>query len=179
LLVRSTPAFGDISSTLQLECQGFWLNAATGNRQMTRRLRPALKRLDHTTIVVADLSATRTFYTELLGMTEVRRPDFDFAGAWFAINPAQRHADLHATVTSEQAGRPGWGELGATRLSRGHHFAFQVDDAVSFEKFLKEHDVEIAVPCRPRPDGPIQFYVRDPDGHVIELFSMEDPEQVR
>ncbi len=139
---------------------------------MNERAPSRLQSLDHITIIVADLDATRRFYTELLGMTEITRPDFDFPGAWFATRPDQQRAEIHATVASKQAGRAGWGDLGATRLSRGHHFAFQVADAVSFEKFLRTQGVEIAIACRPRPDGAIQFYLQDPDGHVIELFSL-------
>ena len=136
----------------------------------------SIQALDHVTIIVANLKSTRRFYIELLGMTEVERPAFDFPGAWFAINPGQGRADVHATVSSELAGRPGWGDLGAKRLSRGHHVAFLVDDAFSFEKFLSDNGVEIAISCRSRPDGPIQFYVKDPDGHVLELFSYAKPE---
>ena len=36
----------------------------------------------------ADAEASRQFYVELLGMTEVDRPAFDFQGAWFQIDRA-------------------------------------------------------------------------------------------
>lgn len=131
-----------------------------------------LQALDHVTIIVADLDATRSFYVDQLGLTEVERPKFDFPGAWFAVDPASVQVDIHATVTSDLAGKPGWGDREVKRLSRGHHFAFRVQDARSCEAFLIEKGVEIAAPCKSRPDGPIQFYVRDPDGHVVELFSL-------
>ena len=35
--------------------------------------------LDHVTIVVKDLAATRRFYVDVLGMDEVARPNFSFA----------------------------------------------------------------------------------------------------
>lgn len=130
-----------------------------------------IQSFDHVTIIVADLAATRKFYVEQLGMHEVPRPDFDFPGAWLAVAPDQSRADIHVTVTSELAGIAGWGDLKAKSVSRGHHFAFQVDDAPALEKHLAEQGVAIAVHCRPRPDGPTQFYVHDPDGHVVEFFS--------
>jgi catechol 2,3-dioxygenase-like lactoylglutathione lyase family enzyme len=130
-----------------------------------------IRSFDHVTIIISDLAATRNFYVNLLGMTEVPRPDFDFEGAWFAADPSANRADIHATMTSELAGIAGWGDLKAKSISRGHHFAFQVDDAFACEENLRNAGVEIAVSCRPRPDGPIQMYVHDPDGHVVELFS--------
>ena len=133
---------------------------------------PKLKSFDHVTIIVADVSKTRKFYVELLGMFEIQRPDFDFDGAWFALTPDATRASIHVTKTSELAGIAGWGDLKAKSISRGHHFAFQVEDAFAFETHLRENGIEIAVSCRPRPDGPIQMYVRDPDGHVVELFSI-------
>ena len=39
-----------------------------------------VKSLDHVTIVVKDLKATRRFYVEALGMDEVPRPNFSFSG---------------------------------------------------------------------------------------------------
>ena len=127
--------------------------------------------LDHMTLIVKDLEATRDFYIRLLGMFEIKRPDFDFPGAWFGITQEQTHAEIHATVASELAGMAGWGDRSVVNISRGHHLAFQVNDAIEAEAFLRAEGVEIAVSPRLRPDGPTQFYVYDPDKHVIELFS--------
>ena len=134
-----------------------------------------IDRLDHITIIVADLEETVRFYRDQLGLFEIKRPDFDFPGAWFGVTPDQVHADIHATVASELAGKAGWGDRAVKSLSRGHHFAFEVDDALSAERSLREQGVKIAVPPRLRPDGPTQFYVVDPDGHVVELFSFPTP----
>ena len=39
--------------------------------------------IDDRTIVVNDLDRSRAFYRDLLGMTQVERPDFGFPGYWF------------------------------------------------------------------------------------------------
>ena len=39
-----------------------------------------LKGLDHYTILVADPTATRDFYVDVLGWAEGPRPPFDFSG---------------------------------------------------------------------------------------------------
>ena len=129
-----------------------------------------LQSMDHITLIVKDLEATVDFYCNKLGMFEIQRPDFDFPGAWFGLTADQKHAEIHATVESELAGQAGWGDRNVVNISRGHHFAFQVDDPYAAAKHLEGAGVEIAVPPRPRPDGPIQFYVYDPDQHVVEIF---------
>ena len=83
------------------------------------------KFIDHVTLVIADMDASRKFYVDLLGLEEVPRPAFGFPGAWFQAGTTQ----IHATLESPEAGQSGWGERGATQVSRGHHFAFEVDDA--------------------------------------------------
>jgi catechol 2,3-dioxygenase-like lactoylglutathione lyase family enzyme len=126
-----------------------------------------VKQIDHVTIVVADLAATRRFYVDLLGMREVDRPAFDFAGAWYQAGSTQ----IHATTTSAAAGAAGWADQGATVVSRGHHFAFEVDDAAAAAQKLQEAGITIAAGPKHRPDGPLQVYLHDPDGHLVELFS--------
>ena len=126
-----------------------------------------VKSIDHVTIVVSDLEQTRGFYVELLGMAEVARPAFDFSGLWFQAGATQ----IHATLESPQAGRAGWGDQGAALLSRGHHFAYEVDDANHCAEILSSHNIEILSGPRQRPDGAIQLYIADPDGHIVELFS--------
>jgi len=43
-----------------------------------------------------------------------------------------------------------------------------VDDFDAWEKYLVDNKVNFA-PRRVRPDGALQLYVIDPDGHYIEL----------
>jgi lactoylglutathione lyase len=122
---------------------------------------------DHVTIICADLAATRRFYVDFLGMREVERPAFKFPGLWFQLGNVQ----IHATEQSPEAGKAGWADQGASVVSRGHHFAFAVDDVRSALQAVEAHGVRIAVPLRERPDGYKQLYLYDPDGHVLELVS--------
>jgi catechol 2,3-dioxygenase-like lactoylglutathione lyase family enzyme len=122
---------------------------------------------DHVTIICADLAATRRFYVDVLGMTEVPRPAFKFPGLWFQLGNVQ----IHATQESPEAGRAGWADQGGKVVSRGHHFAFRVDDVSEVVKIVEAHGVRIASPLQERPDGYRQVYLYDPDGHVVELVS--------
>lgn len=123
--------------------------------------------LDHITIIVADLDVTRQFYVDKLGMQAVERPAFDFPGLWFQAGDTQ----IHATLTSPESGRAGLGNLGSSIASRGHHFAFRVADCRAQAAQLADLGIEILQGPKERPDGAVQVYFADPDGHVIELVS--------
>ena len=48
--------------------------------------------LDHVTIITHDLSRSRDFFSRVLQLVEVPRPEsFDFPGAWFQIGPNVLH----------------------------------------------------------------------------------------
>ncbi len=125
-----------------------------------------VKTLDHVTIVVQDLERSRAFYVEGLGMEQVPRPGFSFAGSWFQAGPTQ----IHLILAHEQSGPAGMSEdMG--RSSRAHHFAFEVEDAHEAEKRLEELGFEFISRTKARPDGAAQVFVLDPDGHIVELCS--------
>jgi catechol 2,3-dioxygenase-like lactoylglutathione lyase family enzyme len=131
--------------------------------------RPAIKvaSFDHVTLICADLEATRRFYLDFLGMTEVPRPAFQFPGLWFQTGNVQ----IHATQSSPEAGQAGWANQGGTKVSRGHHIAFAVDDVSKTLAIVESHNIRIASPLQQRPDGYKQLYLYDPDGHIVELVS--------
>jgi catechol 2,3-dioxygenase-like lactoylglutathione lyase family enzyme len=134
---------------------------------MPEQARINVKSFDHVTLICADLEATRRFYVDFLGMTEVPRPAFKFPGLWFQSAGVQ----IHATQTSHESGKAGWADQGGTTTSRGHHIAFAVDDVSETLEIVERHGVRIASPLQQRPDGPKQLYLYDPDGHVVELVS--------
>ena len=127
----------------------------------------AVRTLDHVTVVVGDLEASRTFYVDVLGMLEVPRPAFSFDGLWFQSGPTQ----IHLILEYEGSGPAGNLVPSELRGARTHHFAFQVDDAHACAARLQELDVPIVAGPKERPDGAVQVFVCDPDGHVVELTS--------
>ena len=122
---------------------------------------------DHVTLICADLDATRRFYVDFIGMTEVPRPAFKFPGLWFQLG----NVLIHATQESPEAGKAGWADQGNKIVSRGHHIAFAVADVSDALKIVDLHGVRIASPLQQRPDGFKQAYLYDPDGHVVEIVS--------
>lgn len=134
---------------------------------MSSKPRIGVTSFDHVTIICADLDATRRFYVDVLGMTEVPRPTFKFPGLWFQSGNVQ----IHATQQNFEAGQAGWADRGNTVVSRGHHIAFSVDDMAEAIKIVEVQGVPVASPLQRRPDGFQQLYLYDPDGHLVELVS--------
>jgi catechol 2,3-dioxygenase-like lactoylglutathione lyase family enzyme/uncharacterized protein YunC (DUF1805 family) len=147
------------------------LQAANRKPAESAAARPAeglrVKGIDHVTLVVKDLERSRQFYVEVLGLREVPRPAFSFAGSWFQAGKTQIHLILEF-ADSGPAGNPVPEHL---RSSRSHHVAFEVDDAAAAAGRLRKLRVPVVSGPKPRPDGYMQVFVTDPDGHVVELCS--------
>jgi len=126
-----------------------------------------VKSIDHVTLVVADLERSKQFYVDTLGMQLVPRPGFGFDGLWFQAGGTQIHLILEHEG-STPAGSPLPAEK---RSSRTHHFAFEVENAHAAANFLTEQDIDLVSSPKQRPDGAVQMFVSDPDGHVVELCS--------
>jgi len=112
--------------------------------------------LNHVAIHVADLERSRRFYSEVLSLEPMARPAFPFPGAWFRIGKDQ---ELHLIAREAPAD---------ARPPSDRHFALLVESIADAEKRLRAHRVEFTGP-KQRPDGAMQIFLRDPDGHVIEL----------
>ena len=124
--------------------------------------------IDHITLVVNDLEASRKFYVDLLGMQDVPRPDFSFKGAWFQAG----NTLIHLILEHEQSGSAG-NSAKQLRSTRAHHFAFRLPDAQAAWETLQTSGVALDVISEPkhRPDGAVQFFIADPDGHRVEITS--------
>jgi catechol 2,3-dioxygenase-like lactoylglutathione lyase family enzyme len=130
-----------------------------------------IRRLDHVALLVNDVERSRRFYIQILGMEEVPRPSsFNFPGAWLRKGTAEIHL-----IGEDEPGRTAQLQPGGyhpDELSIGHvtHFAFEVADLEEARKHLQAHDTMLVGGPRPRGDGVMQMYVRDPDGYIVELY---------
>ncbi|HEX9135124.1 MAG TPA: VOC family protein [Ktedonobacteraceae bacterium] len=130
-----------------------------------------IRKLDHAALLVKDVERSRRFYGRALGMEEVPRPsNFNFPGAWFRKGSAEIH--LIGEAEPGRAAQVQPGGYHPDELSVGHvaHFAFEVTDLEQARQHLQAHDIAIVGGPRPRGDGVMQMYVRDPDGYIVELF---------
>ncbi|MCZ6792470.1 MAG: VOC family protein [Planctomycetota bacterium] len=127
--------------------------------------------IDHVTLVVDDLERSRAFYCDILGMQLTGRPDFPFDGLWFQAGSTQ----VHLILNNDIAAAPGYPNASdSTQAGVAHHFAFRVDDAREAADKLRERGVRIMGGPALRPDGAVQVWFYDPDGHVVEVFHLEN-----
>ncbi len=124
-----------------------------------------VKHIDHISLVVADVEASRQFYVDLLGMSEVARPNFDFQGAWFQAGATL----IHLIAEHDRSGPAGFPDGVVKKSSRNHHFAFEVANATAAAESLKRQGIPLIDDAKKRPDGAVQVFLQDPDGHVVEL----------
>ena len=99
--------------------------------------------------------AMLSFYSEVLGLTEIARPDVikNDSGAWYKLGDIELHVSREKNANNQASRR---------------HFCFQVDNLNAFEEHLKEHEIEIIPDRRPLP-GCVRFFLRDPGGNRIEI----------
>jgi lactoylglutathione lyase len=115
--------------------------------------------LNHVALHVRDVAVSSRFYTEVLNLPQLGRPDFDFPGAWFGLGPVQ---ELHLIGDRQQP---------VHANPRGNHFALRVASIRQAEEDLRRKKVPFMGP-KQRPDGMWQIFIQDPDGHYIELTEL-------
>ncbi len=120
--------------------------------------RIGLKRMHHVSFAVADLTASKQFFCEILGLPEDERPAFSFPGAWLAVGDRQIHL-----IEEKSAGR----EV-REQISRSDHLAMEVADLDVVTARLTECGISFAVGGNERL-GMSQAFCSDPDGHTIEF----------
>ena len=122
--------------------------------------------LDHIGIAVEDIDAALAFYRDALGL-EIEA----------AEEVASQRVRAHVIPTGEgalellEATAPD-SPIAKYLQKRGpgiHHITLRVDDIAAWERHLTEAGATFQ-PRKQRPDGAWQIFLRDPDGHFIELF---------
>lgn len=115
-----------------------------------------IEQLDHVALHVQDVAKSCDFYERVLRLQPIPRPAFTFPGAWYRLGERQ---ELHLIGNRDQE---------VHSHHRGNHFALLVEDIDAWESHFQMLKVRY-LPRRVRPDGAVQLYVIDPDGHYIEL----------
>lgn len=116
-------------------------------------------RAHHISFPVTDLERSRAFYEGVLGLETVPRPTFPVDGIWYGAGGVQ----VHLIVT------PGGMDVGApppALLPIARHAAFTIADYADTLAQLQTQGLEV---FETSPEAG-QMWVRDPDGHIIELI---------
>lgn len=107
----------------------------------------------HVSLNVADIDEATRFYTDVLGLETLPRPDFGFPGTWLRSEGQEIHL-----IQVEKHAAP-----------EGQHFAFRIDDMDQSVAELKAHGVKVNGPFDIPGSTARQAFLRDPSGNLIEL----------
>ena len=123
-------------------------------------------RMLHTMLRVGDLERSLRFYTEVLGMRQLRRkdyPDGKFTLAFVGYGEESETAVLELTYN--------WG-VNKYEIGNGYgHVAIAVDDAYKACEEVKRRGGKVTREAGPMKHGTtVIAFVEDPDGYKIELI---------
>lgn len=119
--------------------------------------------LRHLALNVADVERARDFYARVFGMRVVWQPDPDNA----YLSSGCDNLALHRQTTAPSAG------AAAGNGQRLDHLGFIVPTIADVEsgfQWASANHLEIVHPLKHHRDGSVSFYLRDPDGNVIQLL---------
>jgi catechol 2,3-dioxygenase-like lactoylglutathione lyase family enzyme len=121
-------------------------------------------------IVVSDVERSRRFYTEVLGGESVRDGEPAYvalANSWIIINVGGGPTDDKPAVTLEAPPDPG-------RTSA--FLNLRVADVHALYELWSGRGAQFLTPPKQR-ETEIRCYIRDPDGHLIEVGQTTRPPQ--
>jgi catechol 2,3-dioxygenase-like lactoylglutathione lyase family enzyme len=127
-----------------------------------------IETVHHVAVPVSDLARAKHFYGNVLGLQEIPRPAFPFAGAWYRAGDR----DVHLIVAADPTFREGKGvnSQDGHLAIRVRNFA-QAVEHLTRQGYRPDHD-DPAREMRLRINGPTgfpQMYILDPDRNVIEI----------
>jgi catechol 2,3-dioxygenase-like lactoylglutathione lyase family enzyme len=119
-----------------------------------------VRELGHVSFFVRDLEAARRFYRDVLGLRETGTGK---QGRIVFFSAGRHHHDVSCEVM--RADGPGPQPHGVPGL---YHVAFDVgrssEELAEARGWIASHGLE------PFGETPTSFCVRDPDGHIVELY---------
>ncbi len=126
-------------------------------------------RILHTMLRVGNLENSVAFYTDVLGMTELRRkeyPEGRFTNVFVGYQPESEGAVLELTWNWDQS---------SYDLGTGYgHVALAVDDVYAACERIRERGGKVTREPGPMKQGTtVLAFVEDPDGYKIELLGRD------
>jgi glyoxylase I family protein len=114
--------------------------------------------MHHVSMLVKDTERSMRFYTNVLGMRTVIRPDLGFPGAWLAVGEQQIHL-LELPNPDPVENRPVHG-------GRDRHLALRVADLSRLTSRLEQAGIDYTL----SKSGRAALFCRDPDGNGLEFI---------
>lgn len=124
-----------------------------------------ITRINHVGIRVRDLATARAFY-EKLGFEFIAGP---IGPEPVAIVEHPSGVNINFILNASSDASPENLLMDVPEKHTGYtHIALEIDDVEAVKRQLKEQEIQITEQVS-LPDGATFFFVRDPDGNVIEL----------
>lgn len=117
--------------------------------------------LHHSSLMISDLEASVTFYTKIVGLQQVERPDLGFPGAWFQLGENQQLHILLLDNIDPTTGRPEHG-------GRDRHVALTVDNFSAVRQSLDQNNIIYTM----SKSGRKALFFRDLDANAIEIIGL-------
>ncbi len=117
--------------------------------------------IHHSSLLVADTQTSLQFYTEVLGLQQIERPNLPFPGAWMAVGNQQIHI-LELDNPDPTTGRPAHG-------GRDRHIAFNIISLDQLKQNLETHQIPYTLSI----SGRKALFCRDPDGNALEFIEQQ------
>lgn len=109
-------------------------------------------KVHHISLNVADLKEANDFYTKVLNLTPIDRPEMGFPGVWLSLGEQQLHL-----IQKQDHQAPA-----------GQHFAFHVDDLLLIRDELMKKGIQVSAP-KEIDKVCLQCFFKDPSGNLLEL----------
>ena len=122
-----------------------------------------LDNFHHISLSITNLEKSKHFYGDILKFPEIKRPDFDFPGAWYQLGMQQLHLIVHPESLTLRGNQD--------IKTRDGHFAVRVKDYKQTLTYLKSQGIEVEEKPYSK-SGFSQIFCSDPDGNLIE-FNVE------
>ncbi|HLU21845.1 VOC family protein [Lederbergia graminis] len=116
--------------------------------------------MHHVSLTVTKLEECKHFYGNILGLTEIERPPFDFPGAWYQIGDQQLHLIAYPESSTFRAKK--------NIDTKDGHFAIRVKNYDAAITCLRENNVPY-FENKGTKSGFVQVFCTDPDNNLIEL----------
>jgi catechol 2,3-dioxygenase-like lactoylglutathione lyase family enzyme len=114
--------------------------------------------IEHVAIIVTDLDRAKDFYSRVMGLREVPRPEsFDFPGAWYQLGDTCLHLLGKLNRDSESS----------------RHFCVRVRDLRAAANHLESMKWPVRWEAKHKIIGIDRFFLYDPDGNRIEIQGPE------
>jgi catechol 2,3-dioxygenase-like lactoylglutathione lyase family enzyme len=124
-----------------------------------------LKKVNHVAIIVSDVALSLSWYTNVLGFQQIRRPNFDRHGAWLTMGNIELHLIKGNPLVFE-----------GDNLIVGH-ISVETDHPEEVLRRLNQMGIKftknISVPDAKGVTPITQYFLRDPDGYYIELCNCD------